>query len=282
MAVQLPAIADEYGVVIVGHRRLDVAKELGIEPVIVTVRFGEGDKGDAARAALAIASNVGAEPISAADRKKIAADLYGSGWSMAKIGELLKVATMTVSRDLRNLTSLNSPDQPKRGRPRKQPKPVEPVTDSDEDTIAEELIAAESPGGLTENTPGQTDRVKQALEGAKKKNAAPKPKPDSTPADNNFIAYRFGESPDVWAYIDHLVDIGLYTGDDIDLATPLTADDLPEPPKWHSNRGAEFFRQQADQLRAALPRIHELLELLDRRAEDGAATAEPDLTASVG
>ena len=118
----LPAIQDEHGVVIVGHRRLDVANELGIEPVIKTVRFGEGQAADAARVALAIASNVGAEKISAADRKKIAADLYGSGWSMAKIGDLLKVATMTVSRDLRGFnTLLNPPDKPKRGRPRKEP-----------------------------------------------------------------------------------------------------------------------------------------------------------------
>ena len=61
--------------------------------------------------------------------------------------------------------------------------------------------------------------------------------------------------------------------------TPLTADDLPEPPKWLSNGGAEFFRGQADRLRAALPRIHELIEVLERRAKDG---AESDRTASVG
>ncbi|MGO9032220.1 hypothetical protein [Mycobacterium sp.] len=122
---QLPAIQDENGVIIVGHRRLDVAEELGIEPVIETVRFGEGVAGDAARAALAIASNVGAEKISPADRRKIAADLYGSGWSMAKIGDLLKVATMTVSRDLRGLTHVKPvvPQRNRGGRPRKEPAP---------------------------------------------------------------------------------------------------------------------------------------------------------------
>ena len=98
---ELPGVKDENDVIIVGHRRDAVAKELGIEPVFKTVHFGEGVAADAAKAALAIASNVGAEKISPADRKKIAADLYGSGWSMAKIGELLKVAAITVSRDLR-------------------------------------------------------------------------------------------------------------------------------------------------------------------------------------
>jgi ParB-like chromosome segregation protein Spo0J len=117
----LPAIADENGVIIVGHRRLTVAEELGIEPLIETVHFGEGDNGDAKRAAWAIASNIGFEKLSPADRKKIAARMYGSGWSMQKIANVLKVATMTVSRDLRNLTNGKSPsDQPKRGRPRKE------------------------------------------------------------------------------------------------------------------------------------------------------------------
>ncbi len=43
------------------------------------------------------------------------------------------------------------------------PKP-EPI---DEDTVAEQPIATEPPGGLTEKSPGQTDRVRQALETAK-------------------------------------------------------------------------------------------------------------------
>jgi hypothetical protein len=114
----LPAIQDENGVVLVGHRRLDVAADLGIKPVIETVRFGEGEAGVAARAALTIASNVGAEKMNQTDRKKIAADLYGQGWSMPKIGKLLKVATMTISRDLSGLTGVKPSERG--GRPRKQ------------------------------------------------------------------------------------------------------------------------------------------------------------------
>ena len=44
-------------------------------------------------------------------------------------------------------------------KPKATPNP-EPI---DEDTIAEQPITTEPPGGLTENSPGQTDRVRQAL-----------------------------------------------------------------------------------------------------------------------
>jgi ParB-like chromosome segregation protein Spo0J len=118
---QFPAIQDENGVVIVGHRRLTVAEELGIEPKISTMTFGDGEAADARRAKVAIASNIGFEKLSPADRKAIAAQMYGSGWSMAKIADALQVATMTVSRDLRGLTGVKPlADLEKRGgRPRK-------------------------------------------------------------------------------------------------------------------------------------------------------------------
>ncbi len=119
----LPAIRDENGVVIVGHRRLAVAAELGIKPVITTVNFGAGEDADARRAALAIASNLGGKPLSPADRKQIARTLYGDGtttWTMTRIGKLLKVATKTISRDLSGLTDVK-PDPKRGGRPRKPP-----------------------------------------------------------------------------------------------------------------------------------------------------------------
>ncbi len=177
---ELPGVKDENDVIIVGHRRDAVAKELGIEPVFKTVHFGEGVAADAAKAALAIASNVGAEKISPADRKKIAADLYGSGWSMAKIGELLKVATMTVSRDLSRINNVK-PRPERGGRPRKKPelKP-EPI---DEDTVAAQPTTTEPPGGLTEDSPGQTDRVRQALEKAVAKPQEPAAEPEVIKAE---------------------------------------------------------------------------------------------------
>ena len=134
----LPAIGDERTkdaenpVIIVGHRRIAVAEELGIEPVIKWVDFGDGPAAEAAKIALAIASNTGAENISPADRKKIAEDLYDDGtkFSMAEIGKILRVSTMTVSRDLSGLTSVKPPPPSRGGRPNRKkgtPKPPAPT-----------------------------------------------------------------------------------------------------------------------------------------------------------
>jgi len=95
-----PALVDERGVVLVGHRRLKVAQELGIDPHKVTVKLGTGKEADVQRLKLALASNIGARPMTPADRKHIAAILYGDGWSMQKIGEALRVSQKTISTDL--------------------------------------------------------------------------------------------------------------------------------------------------------------------------------------
>ena len=50
----------------------------------------------------------------------------------------------------------------------------------DEDTVAEQPITTEPPGGLTENSPGQTDRVKRALEYAKTATGAIEPARDDS------------------------------------------------------------------------------------------------------
>ena len=63
--------------------------------------------------------------------------------------------------------------------PRRLRKP-EPI---DEDTVAEQPITTEPPGGLTENSPGQTDRVKQALENAKAKPQEPAVEPELIEAE---------------------------------------------------------------------------------------------------
>ena len=116
----LPAIQDENDVVLVGRRRLAVAEELEIKPVIETIRFGEGEAADAARVALVLASNLGGEKIGLADRKKICEDLYLAAWSMPKIAELLKVSSTTVWRDLQGFTNVKPPDPKRGGRPKKK------------------------------------------------------------------------------------------------------------------------------------------------------------------
>jgi hypothetical protein len=67
-----PALADENGVVLVGHRRMKIAEEEKIEPVIKTLGIGNGDAADAKRVKLAIVSNIGAKPMTSEDRKRIA------------------------------------------------------------------------------------------------------------------------------------------------------------------------------------------------------------------
>lgn len=172
----LPAIADEHGVIIVGHGRLQVAKELGIEPVIVTRVFGDDPAGHAARTALAAASNVGASPLTAEDRRKHAEDLWGDGtrFTMTEIGKLLNVATKTISRDLSGLTSVKPPKE-RGGRPRKETKP-DPTPEPS--PVAEQPTPP--PDGVTEDSPGNTDRVKEAVEKAQQPETTEEPKPEDS------------------------------------------------------------------------------------------------------
>ena len=132
---EFPAIKDENGVILVGHRRLDVAEMLNITPVVRTVHYGEGEAADARRTRVALGSNLGAEKISPADRKKIAEELALARWTLAEIGNLLRVSTMTVSRDLRGLTGVKLPERG--GRPRKQEPAPEPVSKPVPEPVAE-------------------------------------------------------------------------------------------------------------------------------------------------
>ena len=82
---QLPAIVDEHGVVLVGHRRLRLAKELGIAPVMQTLRLGSGDAADAERLKPPSPRTLVVRR-EQADRQRIAEHLHGSKeWTMEKI-----------------------------------------------------------------------------------------------------------------------------------------------------------------------------------------------------
>jgi ParB-like chromosome segregation protein Spo0J len=157
---EFPALMDERAVVLVGHRRMAVAKELGIAPVIKKLTLGLGDAADAKRLQLALVSNIGAKPLTAADRQRIAEYLYGEReWTMQRIAEALGVGFSTVQRDLGNLPkvgkSIHAPTvtNPKgAGRPKKARK-----NESAAATIAAKLIldagqsypAVEKETGLT-------------------------------------------------------------------------------------------------------------------------------------
>ena len=95
-----PAIQDEYGATITGHRRLAMAEELGITPKILVIEFGTGDAADIRRLKMAWLSNTGGKPFSKGDRAKMSAYLASRGWTQMSIAEALNVAQSTIARDL--------------------------------------------------------------------------------------------------------------------------------------------------------------------------------------
>ena len=101
----IPAIKDENGTLLVGNRRMKIALEENLTPVVVTVAFGTGPEADAARARIAIVSNTGSASLTAADRKRTAERLYQSGMTQAAIGKIMGVGQATVSRDLEGVLS---------------------------------------------------------------------------------------------------------------------------------------------------------------------------------
>lgn len=100
---ELPAIRDEFGVVLVGHRRISIAAKLGIEPVFMDVKVGRGTAADVRRLALAIASNIGRRDLTPNDRKHIAKHLrIDAKWELKAIATALKVTTRTIMKDLQS------------------------------------------------------------------------------------------------------------------------------------------------------------------------------------
>ena len=157
---EFPALADERDVVLVGHRRMAVAKELGIAPVIKKLTLGSGDAADARRFQLALVSNIGAKPLTAADRQRIAEYLYGEReWTMQRIAEALGVSTATTARDLERFShSEKTPARLKGGRPKKARK-----NESAEATAAAKLILDTGQSyGRVEKTTGLTNIVLRA------------------------------------------------------------------------------------------------------------------------
>jgi DNA-binding Lrp family transcriptional regulator len=102
---EFPALVDERGITLVGHRRIKIAKELGIAPVIKQLVIGDGDEADATRFRLAIVSNIGFKPMTKEDRQRIAEYLYGEReWTMQRIADALNVGKATIYRDLNELS----------------------------------------------------------------------------------------------------------------------------------------------------------------------------------
>lgn len=115
---EFPALIDEHGTVLVGNRRMAVARELGIEPVIEKVTIGDGDAEDSRRLRIALVSNIAHRPMTGADRKRIASYLHIQGWTQQAIADALMVTQRTISSDLLGLEGASKPSRPRGGRPR--------------------------------------------------------------------------------------------------------------------------------------------------------------------
>ena len=94
---QFPAYADENGVLLVGHRRMKLAKlKLRCAPVVETITFGKGSDADVERLRLTIASNIGTVTLSkqrSADRQAgLSARLQSEAHRRPGLCELLIVS----------------------------------------------------------------------------------------------------------------------------------------------------------------------------------------------
>jgi transposase len=119
----LPALKDENGRIIIGNRRMEIANELGITPVVDVMHFGDGVLADAIRLQLAVASNLGRRPPTNEERQALAKLLYGQGRTQEQIAETLGVNQSTIARDLQGFMHVHKPHRPKGGRPKGSKKP---------------------------------------------------------------------------------------------------------------------------------------------------------------
>lgn len=98
----LPIVKDQYGAILVGSRRLQIAEELGIDPPVTTVKIQRGDEGDLQRLMYALLSNEGSKPYTADERKRIVHYLHqvAPDWNQQQIGDALRMSRQRVSQIL--------------------------------------------------------------------------------------------------------------------------------------------------------------------------------------
>ena len=88
-------------------------------------------------------------------------------------------------------------------KPEATPKPA-PI---DEDTIAEQPITTEPPGGLTENSPGQTERVKRIVKNNKAARDATEPAPDDSDTGPDLGIVLSGIAADLDKLADYIASL---------------------------------------------------------------------------
>ncbi len=99
-----PVIKDEHGIIIEGHRRDRVARELGIEPETMTITFGDSSEADIRRLQQAVFSNLGGRAFPLESRRSIAAHMVVElSWTQQAAASALGVSQKTISKDLANI-----------------------------------------------------------------------------------------------------------------------------------------------------------------------------------
>jgi hypothetical protein len=90
------------------------------------------------------------------ERKRLAEQLYGEGWTMQRIAEVLHVSQATITRDLVQFIPVNEPARPKGGRPKESVnkpgpnvnKPAPPPGSAEQDREIAQLKAQLEAGDL--------------------------------------------------------------------------------------------------------------------------------------
>jgi hypothetical protein len=142
---ECPAVRDQRGVLITGHRRWAIADELGIpesERAVIVVHYEPGDEGDRRRLIAAVYSNVGGKAYTDEEWKRIARYMRAQGETLQAISDVLDKPIMSVQVATRGLQSTVNPERG--GRPS-----VTATEDPEWQAVHDPLIRAWRSGELT-------------------------------------------------------------------------------------------------------------------------------------
>jgi hypothetical protein len=105
-----PVIRDESGVIIEGHRRDRIARELSIQPEVLEIKFGAGDQADIARVRHAVLSNLGSRSFPSEVRARVATHMVKAlRWTQKAAADALGVSQASISTDLQKSAADNKP-----------------------------------------------------------------------------------------------------------------------------------------------------------------------------
>jgi ParB-like chromosome segregation protein Spo0J len=207
---ELPALQDETGFTLVGNRRMAVAKELGIEPVIRRVKIeGTGDEKEARKMLLAIASNVAAKPFTKEHRQRLIEHYGMESWTQVEIARVLNVSQQTVSDDLAEIESARNTGSGKSST-RKKGRQAK-LSDEDARKALEMLSAGETKQAVAETFDTSRPTVDRAIarlvQVAEVEEKTTEQEPSPTKADPGVLGDDAGFSRDAAPPLDDTPEV---------------------------------------------------------------------------